>query len=169
MYSFLFLFLCLPALFLLSACSPLNSISREKGIFKEEVAVPASPEAVTADKETPPPVLSLPREPDADIFGRKILSPPPAASEKEIDKTEAAPAPEKSEFALEPGAKEAQNPQQLLDEALESYQVAQEFWEKREVEKAIEALDQAYSMILQADPGEDHELLQQKEDIRLLI
>ena len=169
MHSFLLLFLCLPAFFLFSACSPLNWISRDKEFFKKTATAPASPGSVTVGKVSAPPVQSLPREPDADISGRKVLSPPPAAAEKEMNKTEAAPAPEKSESSVEPADKEAKNPQQLLDEALESYQAAQEFWEKREVEKAIEALDQAYSLILQADPVEDQELLQQKEDIRLLI
>ena len=108
MHSFLLLFLYLPAFFLFSACSPLNWSSREKDFLKKEVTVPASPGSVTAGKESALPVQSLPREPDADISGRKVLSPPPAAAEKEMNKTEAAPAPEKSEPSFEPADKEGQ-------------------------------------------------------------
>jgi membrane-bound lytic murein transglycosylase D len=97
-------------------------------------------------------------ENDADISGPKTLDPPPAAS-----------APENPEPSLEPAPRETKSAQQFLEEALEFHQAAQEFREKKEPEKAVEALDQAYSLILQADPGEDQELLRQKEDIRLLI
>ena len=60
--------------------------------------------------------------------------------------------------------------QQILDEALASCQVAQEYWQKGELEQAIDALDQAYAMLLSIDsenggPG----VFQAKEDLRFLI
>ena len=59
--------------------------------------------------------------------------------------------------------------QMLLDESLDFCQTAQEFWQKGELENALEALDQAYSLILEIDVNELPEVIQQREDIRFLI
>ena len=59
--------------------------------------------------------------------------------------------------------------QSILDEALDFCQVSQDFWQKGELENAIDALDQAYSLILSADANDTSKLIQQKEDIRFLI
>ncbi len=68
------------------------------------------------------------------------------------------------------GSSESQKIQLVLDEALDFCQAAQDFWQKGELENAIEALDQAYSLLLKIDDAEiDPELLQQKEDIRFTI
>jgi membrane-bound lytic murein transglycosylase D len=56
-----------------------------------------------------------------------------------------------------------------MDEALDYCQMSQELWQKGELENAIEALDQAYSLILSVDTGENPALAQQKEDIRFTI
>jgi membrane-bound lytic murein transglycosylase D len=57
----------------------------------------------------------------------------------------------------------------LLDEALNFCEVAQSFWQKGELENALEALDKAYSLILEVNTLEDAKLIQQKEDLRFLI
>lgn len=63
-----------------------------------------------------------------------------------------------------------QRTQLLLDEALDFCQVTQDFWQKGELENAIEALDHAYSLILKADlENRSAEFLQQKEDLRFTI
>jgi len=59
--------------------------------------------------------------------------------------------------------------QSYLDDALDYVQVAQEFWQKGELENALEALDQAYSLILKVETYEDADLIQQKEDLRFMI
>ena len=59
--------------------------------------------------------------------------------------------------------------QPLLDEALNYCEVSQEFWQKGELENAIDALDQAYSLILTVDTADHPKLTQQKEDLRFLI
>ena len=59
--------------------------------------------------------------------------------------------------------------QSILDESLDFCQVSQDFWQKGELENAIDALDQAYSLILSADANDTSKLIQQKEDIRFLI
>jgi len=64
--------------------------------------------------------------------------------------------------------------QTILDEALGFTQAAQEFWQKGELENALESLDQAYSLILEIEIQEIEfedrpDLIQQKDDIRFLI
>lgn len=59
--------------------------------------------------------------------------------------------------------------QPLLDEALNYCEISQEFWQKGELENAIDALDQAYSLILTVDTADHPKLIQQKEDLRFLI
>lgn len=57
----------------------------------------------------------------------------------------------------------------LLDTALDFYQIAQELWSRGEIEEAINALDEAYSFILNVNSGSDPAMIQQKEDLRILI
>lgn len=59
--------------------------------------------------------------------------------------------------------------QPILDEALEYCQASQEFWQKGELENAIEALDQAYALILKINIDDQPKLIQQKDDLRFLI
>ena len=59
--------------------------------------------------------------------------------------------------------------QPVLDEALDFCQVSQDFWQKGELENALEALDQAYSLILNVDTSNRPKLIQQKEDLRFMI
>lgn len=59
--------------------------------------------------------------------------------------------------------------QGMLDSALEFCQASNDFWEQGDLYNAIDALDQAYSLILRISPGDDSELLQQKEDLRFTI
>ena len=61
------------------------------------------------------------------------------------------------------------NGQSSLDEALDFCEVAQTYWQKGELEKALDALDRAYSLILNVDTREDVKLIQQKEDLRFMI
>ena len=66
-------------------------------------------------------------------------------------------------------ADQAKSIQPILDEALDFCRVSQELWQKGELESALEALDQAYSLILKIDTFEDPKLIQQKEDLRFMI
>ena len=59
--------------------------------------------------------------------------------------------------------------QSLLDEALGFCELAQSFWQKGELDNALESLDKAYSLILGVDTLENAKLIQQKEDLRFLI
>ncbi len=59
--------------------------------------------------------------------------------------------------------------QKILDEALNYCEISQEFWQKGELDNALEALDQAYALILDVDTSDQPKLIQQKEDLRFLI
>lgn len=56
-----------------------------------------------------------------------------------------------------------------LDEALEYCQVSQEFWQRGELENALEALDRAYALIIEVDSEDNLKLIQEKEDLRFTI
>ncbi|MEE8398488.1 MAG: LysM peptidoglycan-binding domain-containing protein [Desulfobacterales bacterium] len=68
----------------------------------------------------------------------------------------------------EPGAS-IRNVQATIDEALDYCQVSQGFWQKGELENALDALDQAYALLLTVDIYDDPKLIQQKEDLRFMI
>jgi membrane-bound lytic murein transglycosylase D len=59
--------------------------------------------------------------------------------------------------------------QSVFDEALDFCEASQDFWQKGELDNALEALDHAYSLILKIDTDDTAELIQQKEDLRYLI
>jgi membrane-bound lytic murein transglycosylase D len=59
--------------------------------------------------------------------------------------------------------------QEMLDSALEFCQTANYFWERGELDSALNALDQAYSLILKMNNEDDPEILQQREDLRFTI
>ncbi|MBN2244411.1 MAG: LysM peptidoglycan-binding domain-containing protein [Candidatus Aminicenantes bacterium] len=58
---------------------------------------------------------------------------------------------------------------EILEEALEAYQDAQRAWDRADVDTALAALDESYSLILQIDLPPDSPLIQDKNDLRLLI
>jgi hypothetical protein len=57
----------------------------------------------------------------------------------------------------------------FLDTALDFYQASQDLWSRGELEEAIDALDEAYSFILQVDSDSDPAMIREKEDLRILI
>ena len=59
--------------------------------------------------------------------------------------------------------------QAKLDEALEFCRDSQEYWQRGELEKAVDSLDQAYMLILDVEPQDDFKLVQEKEDLRFMI
>jgi peptidoglycan lytic transglycosylase D len=63
----------------------------------------------------------------------------------------------------------SKNIQSSLDEALDLCQVSQDFWQNGELENALDALDQAYALILRVDPSDQTKFIQQKEDLRYMI
>jgi membrane-bound lytic murein transglycosylase D len=56
-----------------------------------------------------------------------------------------------------------------ISRALALCRAAQTYWKRGEIDLAIETLDQAYGVVLSVDPGNDAELLQEMEDLRITI
>jgi membrane-bound lytic murein transglycosylase D len=78
--------------------------------------------------------------------------------------------PENSEVLEEDSAEETkENDQDLMNTALEFYQASMEYRSDGKPEKAIGALDQAYTLLLQVDSGSAPEMIRQKEDLRFMI
>jgi membrane-bound lytic murein transglycosylase D len=59
--------------------------------------------------------------------------------------------------------------QDTLDSALEYAQAANDYWDRGDMDSAMEALDTAYFLILNVKTNDDPNLLQQKEDLRFTI
>ena len=59
--------------------------------------------------------------------------------------------------------------QEMLDCALEFCQASSDFWEQGDLDNALDALDEAYSLILRVIPDRDPEILQQRDDLRFTI
>lgn len=82
---------------------------------------------------------------------------------------------EKSELAKElaleekSASQEKEDPSLFLEEAFLAYQEAQSDWEKGDLDAALNALDEAYGLIIKAQLPPDSSLLQEKNDLRLLI
>ena len=56
-----------------------------------------------------------------------------------------------------------------INRALALCRAAQNYWKRGEIDLAIDTLDQAYGLVLSMDPGNDPELLQEMEDLRITI
>lgn len=59
--------------------------------------------------------------------------------------------------------------QELIDSALEYCQASNEFWDKGDLEGAIDCLDKAYSITLKINNSSNPEIMQEKEDLRMTI
>jgi membrane-bound lytic murein transglycosylase D len=59
--------------------------------------------------------------------------------------------------------------QELIDSALEFCQASNDYWEHGDLDNAVAALDEAYSLILKVKVDGDADWLQQKEDLRFTI
>jgi membrane-bound lytic murein transglycosylase D len=75
---------------------------------------------------------------------------------------------DEDEDAEIPGAG-AKSKEPYLNRALVLCRISKSLWQRGELEKAIETLDEAYGMILEVDPESDPKLLQEKEDLRITI
>ena len=59
--------------------------------------------------------------------------------------------------------------QNMLDTALDFCNASQEYWSEGNLTEAIQALDNAYMLVMQVHTEENPELIQQKEDLRFMI
>ena len=102
-------------------------------------------------------------KPDNKPFPEKAVAEEKNTSQAKTEEKGTLPPP-----APKPGLREKTD-QQRLDSALEFCQASNDFWEQGDLDNAIDALDQAYSLILKISPGQTPEILQQREDLRVTI
>lgn len=74
-----------------------------------------------------------------------------------------------STTVFQPSTGNSTEAQAILDQALDLCQVSQKFWQADEPENAIQALDQAYALLLSAGLDDNAEISQQKDDLRFMI
>jgi membrane-bound lytic murein transglycosylase D len=125
----------------------------------ENISEPDASKAVGASADTV--------DPDA---GAEPAAVSPAVSSPAGPPQEPVPSYDSGAPGPPPGAVAAQPAvQPILDEALDFCQLSQDYWQKGELESALESLDQAYALILKVDTSNEPKLIQQKEDLRFMI
>ena len=72
-------------------------------------------------------------------------------------------------FATDKAKRIDKDGQIILDEALEFCAASHDFWSKGDFDNAVASLDEAYSLLLEANTSEKPKLVQQKEEIRFVI
>jgi len=161
-----FFYLIFSILFFSCATAPNTHVAGDQDkIPKENLSVEAvAPVQVTAENSSKaPPDKSLKKTsnkekyliPSKEKFPNiKIMNATARAKDGEEIKAE------------EANGEKKENP---LDAALDFYQTSQELWSRGEIEEAINALDEAYSFILNVNNESDPGVIQQKEDLRILI
>ncbi|MGA9178086.1 MAG: LysM peptidoglycan-binding domain-containing protein [Desulfobacterales bacterium] len=164
---FMFLFLC--------GCVQnlhKNPVSSEKAFFSDHESSPdpaTSSDKVVSDTSSPTNAFDLselPEKVDTEDQNSSLASP--------IDPEDSVKSSE-SDHQTNNQNHESNDPDQgekiqsFLDEALDFCQTSQDFWQKGELENALEALDHAYALILKTDTTNIPKLIQQKEDLRFLI
>jgi len=138
----------------LIACSAsMQDIPASNSEPESEAVAEGPGEAVPAAK-APDPATKMPENSPPQDFGGTAVA----------VNLEAVPAEE-----FTPAETPEKKVQRMLDEALNYCEISQDFWQKGELENALDALDQAYALILKVDTGDQPKVLQQKEDLRYLI
>jgi len=149
-----------------------NPVSSEKAFFSDHESSPdpaTSSDKVVSDTSSPTNAFDLselPEKVDTEDQNSSLASP--------IDPEDSVKSSE-SDHQTNNQNHESNDPDQgekiqsFLDEALDFCQTSQDFWQKGELENALEALDHAYALILKTDTTNIPKLIQQKEDLRFLI
>jgi membrane-bound lytic murein transglycosylase D len=121
-----------------------------------------------ASQQDPEPAENVPSRPCA---GEEEATTPTVSTQEQ------APAPaypgerpemRETEEAVQP-KRESYTDQKRIDDALDIYQEALDYWNRGELEKAIHSLDRSYQIICTVCARNDPEITQQQEDLRLLI
>ncbi len=149
-----------------------NPVSSEKAFFSDHESSPdpaTSSDKVVSDTSSPTNAFDLselPEKVDTEDQNSSLAGP--------IDPEDSVKSSE-SDHQTNNQNHESNDPDQgekiqsFLDEALDFCQTSQDFWQKGELENALEALDHAYALILKTDTTNIPKLIQQKEDLRFLI
>ncbi len=112
---------------------------------------------------------------DAKLYALEMSNTPDSIEQgQQADSTDAFSGSEENPADLNPqGTPENDSAsieiQNHLDEALDYYQASQDFWQQGETDSALQALDQAYTLILEVDTLDLPKFNQQKDDLRFMI
>ena len=123
-------------------------------IVSKEKANTSHQEVVPESRKSPEPVVSLSQPEEKKIPLEKSVEIPPHEDPHTA--------------VLTPETVSTPN-QELLDSALDYCHASNDFWERGDLENALDALDKAYSLILKLNGDDDLDILQQKEDLRFTI
>jgi len=91
------------------------------------------------------------------------------STKPEINEPVPRPEKKKASTSIPKSKKTTKSAQDLLDSALAFCNASNDFWERGDLDNAVDALDEAYSLILQINPDEPPEILQQTDDLRITI
>jgi len=154
----------------MSFLKPENQPPPEEVISEEAVSVQSSvpleeevvaPARIEEEQETAGPIKIEGEQKIAilvkDEGGKGEDNPLPPSESSENNPLPPAPQPQKK------------SDQEMLDSALEFCETANYFWERGELDNALNALDQSYSLILKVNPEDAAEILQQRDDLRFTI
>jgi len=157
----------------ISYLKPKKQLPSEKVVLKESNSKPS---AITSEQEIAAPAkmeekesLPLSEAPEDSPLPLALLTQEKQeiAAPAKIEEEEPLPLSEAPENLALPTQEKSD--QEMLDSALEFCQASYDFWEQGDLDNAIDALDQAYSLILKVNPDQDPEILQQREDLRFTI
>ena len=171
--AFLKYFLFLTVFLLISSCSTARSPVVDDTV--KLIADPYYETNVVLDKDASTNIISQINEDQDDCPVQDII---PAARGEKADADVESPAMEKPvtgkehTFSDSPETENEDNivkEEDLLDNALESCNAAQDLWSQSNPEKAIDALDEAYELLLKVDTDSHPELVRQIEDLRFMI
>jgi membrane-bound lytic murein transglycosylase D len=136
-----------------------EEIPKEKLSVEEVAAV-----EVTVENSSEAPLDKSPEE----TSNSEISSTPSREESPEIKIIDTpAGAKDEEEIIVEEG--NGDKKENLLDTALDFCQASQELWSRGELEEAINALDEAYSLILNVNSDSGPAMIREKEDLRILI
>ena len=163
-------------LFILCICSACNNSMRKPLAVPSEPSQEAAQLSNNSEHQPPAAILDNPQTQGTDcalstpvianpVSDTQFNSPEEGAEELNLVPAAETPVPENAE----PENDTEKQIQAKLDEALEYCRESQIFWQKGELDGALDALDQAYSLILGVDTQDNSKLIQQKEDLRFLI
>jgi membrane-bound lytic murein transglycosylase D len=151
-------------LYLLSGCSHVSS-DHAKSVesnLEGEPALSASREGSVEKTYQATPLMEMAETQTADLSDADEIQMNPAAGSEKKDTAN-------HEEGQNGASAPVQKVQTDLDDALDLCQLSQNYWQQGELENAVDALDRAYSLILNADTSDQPKLIQQKEDLRFMI
>lgn len=153
-------FLCLP---LLASCvTPTDGTIPQKDAPAQYGETESKPSA-EVPPPPPTPVVAEVEKAEAQVPVSEVKTDAPD------DQEDASTTEKPEETPSAPAEAPRMGNQELLDSALEFCEASNDFWERGDLDNALDALDKAYSLILKVDKDADPEVLQQKEDLRFTI